>query len=107
MSTQSHWERIYQTKSPQETSWFQPRLQTSLDWISEAATDRSASIIEVGGGESTLVDDLLAMQYRSLTVLDVAEAAIRKCQHRLGAAAKSVNWLVGDVMEILSSSSHL
>ncbi|HEV2484842.1 MAG TPA: class I SAM-dependent methyltransferase [Terracidiphilus sp.] len=97
MTLQDHWERIYQTKSPVETSWFQPHLQTSLDWISEAAPDRSASIIDVGGGESTLADDLLTRQYCFLTVLDIAEAAIRKSQDRLGAAAKNINWLAGNV----------
>lgn len=100
MTLQDHWEHIYQTKSPVETSWFEPRLQTSLDWISEAAPDRSASIIDVGGGESTLSDDLLAMHYRSLTVLDIAEAAITKSRNRLGAAAEKINWLVGNVIEV-------
>jgi 2-polyprenyl-3-methyl-5-hydroxy-6-metoxy-1,4-benzoquinol methylase len=100
MTLQSHWERIYQTKSPVETSWFQPHLQTSLDWISEAAPDRFASIIDVGGGESTLADDLLARRYCFLTVLDIAEAAIRKSQERLGSAAKNIDWLVGDVIEV-------
>src|ERR1017187_4224447 len=78
MTLQDHWEHIYQKKAPVETSWFEPHLQTSLHWISEAAPDRSASIIDVGGGESTLSDDLLAMHYRSLTVLDIAKAEIPK-----------------------------
>jgi 2-polyprenyl-3-methyl-5-hydroxy-6-metoxy-1,4-benzoquinol methylase len=73
---QDHWESIYQTKSPEETSWFQPHLQTSLDWIVDAAPYISASIVDVGGGESTLVHDLLARHYRTVTVLDIAEAAI-------------------------------
>lgn len=100
MTLQDHWQHIYQTKSPVETSWFEPRLQTSLDWISEAAPDRSASIIDVGGGESTLSDDLLAMHYRSLTVLDISEAAITKSRNRFGAAAEKINWLVGNVIEV-------
>lgn len=100
MSTQDHWERIYQTKSPQETSWFEPHLQTSLDWVVEAVPDRSASIIDVGGGESTLVDDLLGLQYLSLTVLDVADAAINKSRQRLGAKAINIKWLVGSVLEV-------
>jgi 2-polyprenyl-3-methyl-5-hydroxy-6-metoxy-1,4-benzoquinol methylase len=100
MSTQDHWERIYQTKSPQETSWFGPHLQTSLDWVVEAVPDRSASIIDVGDGESTLADDLLGLQYLSLTVLDVADAAINKSRQRLGARASNINWLVGNVLEV-------
>ncbi|MGC1363049.1 MAG: class I SAM-dependent methyltransferase [Silvibacterium sp.] len=100
MGTQSHWERIYQTKSPEQTSWYQPHLQTSLDWITDAAPDRSAAIIDVGGGQSTLVDDLLTLQYRALTVLDVAEAAIRNSRQRLGPAAKNIQWLTGDVTKV-------
>jgi len=97
MDTQAHWEQVYGTKSPQEASWYQPHLRTSADWISHAAEDQAALIIDVGGGESTLVDDLFAMGYRALTVLDVASAAIKKSQKRLGPSAQSVDWLVGDV----------
>jgi 2-polyprenyl-3-methyl-5-hydroxy-6-metoxy-1,4-benzoquinol methylase len=100
MGMQSHWERVYQTKSPQQRSWYQPHSQPSLEWIKEAVPQKSASIIDVGGGESTLVDDLLVLQYRALTVLDIAEAAIKNSQSRLGPAAKSVHWLAGDVTKI-------
>ena len=100
MGMQSHWERIYQTKSPEQTSWYQPHLQTSLDWITDAVPDRSAAIIDVGGGQSTLVDDLLTLQYLALTVLDVSEAAIGNSQHRLGPAAKNIRWLTGDVTKV-------
>ena len=100
MDTQAHWAQIYETKSPDETSWYESHLQTSLDWISDAATDHSASIIDVGGGESTLIDDLLVRGYSALTVLDLAGAAIKKSQDRLERAAKSVNWIVGDVTTI-------
>ncbi len=100
MDLRSHWEGIYESSSPRETSWFQPHLQTSLDWISDAVPDRSASIIDVGGGESTLVDDLLARGYRHLTVLDLAEAAIKKSRERLGPAAEQINWFVGDVTRV-------
>ena len=100
MEPQSHWERIYQTKSPLETSWFEPHLKTSIDWIEAACPDRSASIIDVGGGESTLADDLLARQFRALTVLDIAAAAIGKSRDRLGPGARSIHWLVGDVTDV-------
>jgi 2-polyprenyl-3-methyl-5-hydroxy-6-metoxy-1,4-benzoquinol methylase len=96
MDLRAHWERIYGTNSPEETSWYQPHLLTSLNWIADTARDPSASIIDVGGGESTLVDDLLVRGYHVLTVLDVAGAAIKKSQERLGPAAQSVNWVVGD-----------
>jgi SAM-dependent methyltransferase len=97
MDSQSHWEHIYQTKSPGQTSWYQPHLHTSLEWISAAVPDRSASIIDVGGGESTLPDDLLALGYRNISVLDLSEVAITKSQHRLGSAANQINWLIADI----------
>jgi SAM-dependent methyltransferase len=100
MDRQAHWDQVYGTKSREKTSWYQPHLQTSLEWISDAAKDRSHSIIDVGGGESTLVDDLLGRGCGAVTVLDVAGAAIRKSQERLGPAARSVNWVVGDVTTV-------
>lgn len=100
MDTQAHWEHIYETKSPEETSWYQPHLEISIDWISAAVKGLSSSIIDVGGGESSLVDDLLAAGYRNLTVLDVAGAAIKKLQERLGRGAQSVHWLQGEVTTV-------
>jgi 2-polyprenyl-3-methyl-5-hydroxy-6-metoxy-1,4-benzoquinol methylase len=99
MSTLSHWENIYQTKSPQQTSWFEPHLLTSLDWVTRAAADRSAAIIDVGAGESTLVDDLLSCGYRAVTVLDISATALQKSRARLGASAQGVNWICSDVLE--------
>lgn len=101
MSTQSHWDHVYETKTPAETSWYQPHLQMSLQWILEAAPDRCASIIDAGGGESTLVDDLLARGYQSLTVLDVSEAALAKSRQRLDDAARRVTWISGEVTEVV------
>jgi SAM-dependent methyltransferase len=100
MGTQSHWEHIYQTKTPLETSWYAPHLQISLAWLLQAAPDRSASIIDVGGGESTLVDDLISAGYRALTVLDLSQAALQKSQRRLGDAARHVTWIAGDVTDL-------
>lgn len=106
MNRQSHWEEIYRTKSPMQTSWYAPHLQTSLDWICEAVPDRTASIIDVGGGESTLVDDLLSAGYRDVTVLDVAAAAVEKARARLGADGSGVRWIAGDVTEIALPGSR-
>lgn len=76
MNLQNHWERIYGTKTPEAVSWYRPHLELSLKLIEAAAPDFSASIIDVGGGESTLVDDLLAHGYKDVTVLDVSQTAI-------------------------------
>jgi 2-polyprenyl-3-methyl-5-hydroxy-6-metoxy-1,4-benzoquinol methylase len=96
MDTRTHWEEVYGSKSAEETSWYEPHLEVSLAWISDAGST-SASIIDVGGGESTLVDDLLAKGYRALTVLDLSSTAIHKAQMRLGPESLPINWLVGDV----------
>lgn len=100
MDTKTHWEKVYGTKSPNETSWYTPHLQTSFDWIVTAAPDRTAAILDVGGGESTLVDDLLAADYRAITVLDLAQSALDKSRQRLGPTAASVHWLAGDVTSV-------
>ena len=97
MGTRDHWERVYATKRPNEVSWYRPHLDISLALIANASPDRCAAIVDVGGGESTLVDDLLAGGYRNLTVLDVSQIAIRVARKRLGEDASRVTWLQADV----------
>jgi 2-polyprenyl-3-methyl-5-hydroxy-6-metoxy-1,4-benzoquinol methylase len=99
MNTQAHWDKIYHTKAPDQVSWFRPHLETSLTLIQRVAPERSSSIIDVGAGPSTLVDDLLAAGYKDLTVLDISEAAIEVARSRTGAAADSIRWLRADVTE--------
>lgn len=97
MSRQDHWEKVYGSKPPDQVSWFRPHLEMSLSLIERAAADRSAAIIDVGGGASTLVDDLLTRAYTNITVLDISRAAIEIARRRLGEAEQSVKWLCGDV----------
>jgi len=97
MDPKSHWEKVYRTKQPNEVSWYRPHLEISLRLIEEAAPNRNAQIVDVGGGESTLVDDLLAREYRNVFVLDVSSTALQLTKERLGASANQVNWLCGDV----------
>lgn len=106
MSVQSHWEHIYQTKAPAETSWYTPHLRTSLRMIREAAASPSSAILDVGGGESTLVDDLLAAGYEDVTVLDISSRAIENCRVRLGPAAERVRWMVGDITQVELPPQH-
>jgi SAM-dependent methyltransferase len=93
----SHWEQVYRTKQPTEVSWYRPHLEVSLDLIEDAVPDRDAAIIDVGAGESTLVDDLLARGYRNLYVLDISQTALDVAKARLGAAVARVHWLRGDI----------
>ncbi len=99
METQAHWERVYGTKAPTEVSWFRPHLETSLSLIERVTGDRSASIIDVGGGESTLVDDLIGRGYRNVAVLDISRTAIEHTKKRLDSASQHVTWLVADITE--------
>lgn len=92
-----HWETIHREKSATEVSWYRPHLETSLRLIEEAAQNKSASIIDVGAGRSTLVDDLLARGYENVTVLDIAQTAVDAASARLGDDSARVRWLVGDV----------
>jgi hypothetical protein len=71
MNVQNHWEKVYREKAPEAVSWYRPHLETSLELIERIAPERSACILDVGGGESTLVDDLLARGYQNICVLDV------------------------------------
>jgi len=97
MNAQEHWDRVYGTKAPDQVSWFRPHLETSLALIMRAVPDPSASIIDVGGGASTLVDDLIARGYRNITVLDISQAAIEIAKERLRNASSTVQWLCADV----------
>ena len=99
MNTTEHWEKIYGTKAPNQVSWFRPHLETSLALIERAAGDHSASIIDVGGGASSLVDDLVERGFRNVTVLDVSKAALDVAKQRLGDTGKAVHWLQADVTQ--------
>jgi 2-polyprenyl-3-methyl-5-hydroxy-6-metoxy-1,4-benzoquinol methylase len=99
VDAKTHWENVYATKAPETVSWYRPHLETSLALIERAANTRSTSIIDVGGGESTLVDDLLARGYENITVLDVSQTAIDVTNKRLGLAAEEIHWLVADITQ--------
>ena len=90
MNAQEHWEYIYATKGPDQVSWFSPHLDASLELIHRTSVSINAAIIDVGGGESTLADDLLAQGYMDLTVLDISQTAIEACKRRLGSVAGRV-----------------
>lgn len=98
MDMREHWEAVYGAKAAGQVSWFRPHLETSLALIERATGgDRVASILDAGGGASTLVDDLITLGYRNITVLDVSQAALDVARKRLGSAAESVRWVCADV----------
>ena len=87
---QKHWERIYADKKPTDVSWFKAHLQKSLELIDAARLEKNAQIIDVGGGASTLADDLLGKGFKNLTVLDISANALEETKKRLGEKAVSV-----------------
>ncbi len=94
----AHWDEVYRENGSEDLSWFQEHPALSLELISAAAPDLDARIIDVGGGDSLLVDHLLEQGYRELTVLDISPSAIERAQSRLGTRADPVRWIVGDVL---------
>jgi SAM-dependent methyltransferase len=98
MDEKDHWEQVYREKKPGQTSWYRPHLDRSIEFIEQAGLAKDASIIDVGGGESTLVDDLLDRGYSNVTVLDISSAAISSTKARLGPPAASVTWIEADIL---------
>ncbi|HNP06567.1 MAG TPA: class I SAM-dependent methyltransferase [Cyclobacteriaceae bacterium] len=103
MSQKEHWEQIYSTKQANEVSWTQENPTTSLDFIRSFNLPRQASIIDIGGGESKLVDKLIDEGYEDITVVDISEHALSRTKERLGEKAKKVNWVVSDITELNTS----
>lgn len=99
MSLKSHWEHIYQTKDATQVSWYQDHSRQSLRFIAQTGIAKTGQIIDVGGGASVLVDDLLRDGYQHITVLDISAAALETARHRLGAQADKVTWLETDILK--------
>lgn len=95
----NHWETVYETKNPNEVSWTQEVPKTSLDFIFSFGVKKDAKIIDIGGGDSKLVDYLLKEGFENITVLDISEKALEKAKNRLGDQAKKVNWVISDITE--------
>lgn len=96
---QAHWQRVYETRDPEAVSWFRPRLDVSLELLERAGLAPDTRLIDVGGGASTLVDDLLARGLRDITVLDISAEALAVSRQRLAARANRATWLATDVLD--------
>lgn len=97
MGQKEHWEKVYTSRQPHEVGWYEPHLLTSLTWIRDVSLPKYARIIDVGGGASTLVDDLLAEGYQRVAVLDLSHTALSVVKARLGRDADRVMWLEDDI----------
>lgn len=100
MTEQGHWDKIYAGSAPTDVSWYRPHLDRSLAFIERAHLFPDSAILDVGGGSSTLADDLLARGYQDITVLDISRTAIEEAQERLGTSADRVRWMVGDITSV-------
>jgi SAM-dependent methyltransferase len=101
-----HWENVYTTKQPNEVSWTQEKPQTSLDFLYSLNLPKDAKIIDIGGGDSKLVDFLLEEGYTNITVLDISGKALERAQKRLGEKAKMVKWVESNVLDINPTETY-
>src|SRR5579862_5293468 len=105
-SIKEHWDAVYRTKQPHQVSWWQDTPKRSLELIHSLNLPKSASIIDIGGGDSTLVDHLLGEGFERVTVLDISEKAIERARLRLGSVAGKVQWVIGDMNEFKSDIAY-
>ena len=99
MGNAEHWNEVYSTRPADRVGWYKPHLDTSLGWIEALDLEPGEPIIDVGGGASTLVDDLLANDHRDVTVIDLSARALELARDRLGPRADRVTWLQGDITD--------
>ncbi|HJR79246.1 MAG TPA: class I SAM-dependent methyltransferase [Anaerolineales bacterium] len=106
MSTKTHWERIYEKKGPTQVSWYQEHAQFSLHYIRNTGIQKTDHILDVGGGASTLVDDLIADGFQQISVLDVSRTALQLARQRLGARGIHVNWIEANITQVNLPHQH-
>lgn len=100
MGEVSHWENVYRSKPVDQVGWYCAHLQTSLEWISALKLSNDDPLIDVGGGASTLIDDLLDSGHNRLTLVDLSEKAIAITRQRLSHSADRVDWRPGDITQL-------
>ena len=105
-TTKAHWETVFSTKQSHEVSWTQETPKTSIDLIHSYQLPKSAKIIDIGGGDSKLVDFLLEEGYENITVLDISENALERAKTRLGQKAKNVSWIVSDINDFKPKENY-
>lgn len=106
LNKKTHWEQIYTTRNPDQVSWTQHVPATSLDFIHSFGLSKTSKIIDIGGGDSKLVDYLLEEGFEDITVLDISEAALAKAKIRLGSKAEQVKWVVSDIADFKPTDNY-
>ncbi len=105
MERKKHWESVYKKNEPDQLSWSQEIPKTSLDFINSFDLDKTSEIIDIGGGDSKLVDYLLEEGYVNITVLDISAKSLDRAKKRLGNKADKINWIVSDITEFEPESN--
>ncbi len=95
---QAHWRHVYATRPAESVSWYRPHLEVSLELLERGGLNPDSRIIDIGGGASTLVDDLLARGVAQVTVLDLSAEALEVAQARLDARGDAIRWLAADLL---------
>ena len=106
MNKKQHWETVFTSKKIDEVSWYQQTPQDSINFIEQLELPNTAAIIDVGGGDSFLADNLVDKGYSNITVLDISSAAIKRAKQRLGRKAAKVKWIVADVLEFTDTIKY-
>lgn len=101
-----HWENIFTSKTANKVSWYEPKPIISLQFLQEYNIATTAAIIDIGGGDSFFVDNLLELGYVNITVLDISEAALNKAKARLGKKATEVKWIVADAASFTPTEQY-
>lgn len=102
INKKQHWENVFATKKETEVSWYQKKPETSLQFFERNNIPKTAKILEIGGGDSYLIDNLLEQDYESLTLLDISENAIERIKKRLGEKSEKVRFVVSDILDFSS-----
>ena len=102
----NHWENVNETKNSNEVSWTQEIPETSLELIQNAAADKTSKIIDIGGGDGTLIDFLLERGFESLSILDISSKALQKAKKRLGSKAEHVQFITSDIREFETEATY-
>ena len=101
-----HWENVYQNKTPEQVSWTQKFPKTSLDLIAQFDVDLSSKIIDVGGGDSHLVDFLIDEGYENISVLDISSKAIERAKDRLADKGQNIHWIISNILDFMPETKY-
>ncbi len=101
-----HWENVYQNKTPEQVSWTQKFPKTSLDLIAQFDVDLSSKIIDVGGGDSHLVDFLIDEGYENISVLDISSKAIERSKGRLADKEQNIHWIISNILDFMPETKY-